>query len=173
MRSNLRVVLLSAAASACLRSPAPSGTRIVEAADTGSSPPVRFAMRLDEAWVEPGKVGESTRAFVCISSDWATPIAVRAVATPAAGRVRYTDQTSTPPMLADLGGFLIPAAGSVHMHPGGAWLELEGLRVALVPGDKIRLGLAMPGAMTIWVEAEVRRTTLAVEVKPTMGRGSA
>lgn len=56
---------------------------------------------------------------------------------------------------------MIPAHGAIRMQPGGTWLALEELTVDLVPGDSIRLALAMPGALTLWVQAEVRTLRLS------------
>ncbi|MFN8646343.1 MAG: copper chaperone PCu(A)C [Gemmatimonadales bacterium] len=130
-------------------------------------PPVRAAadslatLALEQAWVEPGEAGTDTRAFLTITSQTAVPVAVGAVATRAARRVRLTGNHQAPRFLAERGGFVIPAHGAIRMQPGGTWLALEELTVDLVPGDSIRLALAMPGALTLWVQAEVRTLRLS------------
>lgn len=120
-----------------------------------------FSLVLEEAWVEPAPAGSPTHAYLCISSDATVPIAVGAVATRIAESVRLAGIVSAPGPLAERGGFIIPAHGSIHMHPGGTWLQLAPLQVALNTGDRVRFALAMPGELTMWVEAEVRSLTIA------------
>jgi copper(I)-binding protein len=121
-----------------------------------------FSLVLVEAWVEPAPAGSPTHAYLCINSDAAVPIAVGAVATRIAESVRLAGAIAAPGPLAERGGFIIPAHGAIHMHPGGTWLQLAPLQVALNSGDRVRFALAMPGELTMWVEAEVRSLTVAV-----------
>ncbi len=145
--------LVLASGSGCAREAAAAPPPPAGAASPADS---MATLALEQAWVEPGEAGEDTRAFLTITSQTGVPVAVGAVATRAARRVRLSGANPGPTFLAARGGFVIPARGAIRMQPGGTWLALEELAVDLVPGDSIRLALAMPGALTLWVQAEVR-----------------
>lgn len=155
--------LVLAGGSGCVRDAAAAPLRAADSAPAADS---MATLALEQAWVEPGEAGTDTRAFLTITSQTAVPVAVGAVATRAARRVRLSGQASGPEFLASRGGFVIPAHGAIRMHPGGTWLALEELTVDLVPGDSIRLALAMPGALTLWVQAEVRALRLSAGSRP-------
>lgn len=153
--------LLSGAMLALAACSTPPPTRADAVARSHAPTSAGFSLVLDEAWVEPAPAGRATRAFLCISSDAAMPIAVGAVATRISESVQLAGSVAAPGPLAERGGFIIPARGSIHMHPGGTWLQLAPLQVALNTGDRVRFALAMPGELTMWVEAEVRSLTVA------------
>jgi periplasmic copper chaperone A len=157
----IRAMLLHGAllaVAACGESPLPRAAAITPPEAPANS---GFALVLEEAWVEPAPAGSPTHAYLCISSDATVPIAVGAVATRIAQSVRLAGIVAAPGPLAERGGFIIPAHGSIRMHPGGTWLQLAPLQVALNTGDRVRFALAMPGEFTMWVEAEVRSLTVA------------
>lgn len=149
---------------------APSGAGVTERVAEPPRVAVRpEGLRLDDAWVEPGRAGDSTRAYLWITSLASMPIAVGASATPAASAVALSGRIATPPLLADRGGFVIPAGAVLQMRPGGQWLTLAGLKTSLVPGDSVRIALAFPDRLTIWVSAEVRAPAVAL-LLPTPSR---
>lgn len=157
----LLVLLLGLAA--CRGAPAtPASLPATPAADRGAPASAGFSLVLDQAWVEPAAAGSPTRAYLCIRSTASVPIVVAAVATPIAASVSLAGTVLAPRSMADRGGFIIPAHGAMHMHPGGTWLQLAPVRDELAPGDRVRLALAMPGELTMWVEAEVRALTIAI-----------
>lgn len=145
--------LVLASGSGCARDAAAAPPPVAGGASSADS---MATLALEQAWVEPGEAGHDTRAFLTITSQTAVPVAVGAVATRVARRVRLSGAGRGPDFLAARGGFVIPAHGAIRMQPGGTWLALEELAVDLVPGDSVRLALAMPGALTLWVQAEVR-----------------
>jgi copper(I)-binding protein len=147
---------------ACRESPAtPAGIPATRAADRRAPASAGFSLVLDQAWVEPAAAGAPTRAYLCFTSTASVPIVVAAVATPIAASVSLAGRLAAPRSMADRGGFIIPAHGAMHMHPGGTWLQLSPVQEQLATGDRVRLALAMPGELTMWVEAEVRALTVA------------
>lgn len=148
------VLLFVLVAGAC-RAPAP-------VPPVAAAPAPGFVLALEDAWAEPGRAGQGTRAYLRLTSSATVPVAVAAVRTRAAAGVRLAGRVDgTPARLAAQGGFVIPAGTGLRMGPGGTWLALENLAVDLVPGDSVGLALAMPGAVTLVVRIEVRALTSA------------
>ncbi|MBK8003212.1 MAG: copper chaperone PCu(A)C [Gemmatimonadetes bacterium] len=148
------VLLFMLVAGAC-RAPTP-------VPPVAAAPGPGFMLALEDAWAEPGRAGQGSRAFLRLASSATVPVAVAAVRTRAAAGVRLAGRIDgTPARLAAQGGFVIPAGTGLRMGPGGTWLALEHLAVDLLPGDSVGLALAMPGAVTLVVRIEVRELTSA------------
>ena len=105
-----------------------------------------------DGWVKTPAGGDAqTMAFVSIENPGMYEVNVTSATSDAAAKVELRDGNQAVTFIN------VPAYGRVDMTPGGAHLQLTGLKRPLKDGDTVTLTLATDGDATLTVQASVRK----------------
>lgn len=125
-------------------------------------------LTIRQPWSRPAQAGMNGVGFFTVVNAGKTPVTLKSVETPAAGKVEI-HQSSTANGVMSMrrqdNGVVIPAGGQVAFAPGGYHLMLLSLKTAQAQGQKVPVTLLFDNGRKVQVE-------LAVQLVPPNGQAA-